>query len=59
MIIDSWGKILKEIEQSETNTYSFYDIDLDEIKNNRKKMPCFDHKRNDVYKLKFDIDLDL
>ncbi len=49
MIIDAWGKVKVDISEEKTNTYSYFDIDLDEIQEVRKQITCFDHKRNDVY----------
>lgn len=52
MIVDPWGKVLTEcddnVNQVQCKTVS---IDVNELEAIRKRMPCFEHRRNDVYAL--------
>lgn len=52
-VIDPWGKVLvecdkddKSVPQCQTTT-----ISLESLMNIRSRLPCFEHRRNDVYTL--------
>lgn len=50
MIIDPWGKIIAECDDNELNVKTV-EIDLTKIDGIRNSMPCFNHRRSDVYNL--------
>lgn len=50
MIIDPWGKILSSCDEKELDV-AVAEIKLDKLKTIRSNMPCFEHRRNDVYSL--------
>lgn len=50
MIVDPWGKIIAECDDNELNVKTV-EIDLSKIDGIRNSMPCFNHRRNDVYNL--------
>lgn len=50
MIIDPWGKVIAECDDNELNVKTV-EIDLTKIDGIRNSMPCFNHRRSDVYNL--------
>lgn len=55
-IIDPWGQIIASLPKYtvgvDTNEgVAVAEIDLDLVKKIRREMPCFQHRRNDVYDL--------
>uniref|UniRef100_A0A336KP34 Nitrilase and fragile histidine triad fusion protein NitFhit n=1 Tax=Culicoides sonorensis TaxID=179676 RepID=A0A336KP34_CULSO len=52
MIIDPWGKILAECDQGSIPDVVFAEIDASKIKTVRDNMPCFEHRRDDIYHIK-------
>lgn len=55
--VSPWGEIIakctKDLE------IQFVEIDLENVKKVEKNMPCFSHRRNDVYSLDFKVDVEL
>lgn len=47
MVIDPWGRILGELEQSEGILYA--DIDLKLVEDTRRKIPSLKNRRTDIY----------
>lgn len=50
MIIGPWGQIVAQCKE-EDNAVAVGEIDLNSVENVRKSMPCFEHRRNEVYTL--------
>ncbi|XP_055857947.1 nitrilase and fragile histidine triad fusion protein NitFhit [Episyrphus balteatus] len=50
MIVDPWGKILACSEQRELDVITAH-IDHNKLEKIRQNMPCFEHRRNDIYSL--------
>lgn len=50
LIISPWGEILANCGSSELNV-QVAEIDLSKIDEIKTRMPCYDHRRNDVYSL--------
>lgn len=55
-MIDPWGQIVASLpkynpEVDTDESVAFADIDLDFVKKVRTEMPCFQHRRHDVYDL--------
>lgn len=50
MVVDPWGKILVECEQKDV-TIAFTEINLEKIDKITNNMPCFHHRRKDIYTL--------
>lgn len=51
MVVDSFGQIMCEIAPDKTNELLWVDIDLKKIKEDRKEMPMFHHRKDFVYNL--------
>ncbi|XP_055381058.1 nitrilase and fragile histidine triad fusion protein NitFhit [Condylostylus longicornis] len=51
MIIDPWGKVIAECDSTKDIDVSVAEIDLCSLKTVRENMPCFDHRRSDIYSL--------
>lgn len=52
MIVDPWGKVLAECDDNVNDVQcKTVTIDTAELIAIRKRMPCFDHRRHDVYAL--------
>ncbi|XP_037933978.1 nitrilase and fragile histidine triad fusion protein NitFhit [Teleopsis dalmanni] len=49
MVIDPWGKILTDMGGECESAVATVEIDLSSILPIRKSMPCFDHRRGDIY----------
>ena len=49
MVIDPFGKIILDLGTEEG--VGFAEIDLEYLNKVRKEMPCFNHRREDVYRL--------
>lgn len=49
MIVDPWGAVVAQC--AEGNNVCFAEIDLDYLQTVREQLPCFDHKRHDLYSL--------
>lgn len=52
MVVDPWGKILGEAGQQDLDVV-IAELDFDKLTNVRQNMPCFDHRREDVYNLSY------
>lgn len=52
MVVDPWGKILGEAGQQDLDVV-IAELDFDKLANVRQNMPCFDHRREDVYNLSY------
>ncbi|XP_055922444.1 nitrilase and fragile histidine triad fusion protein NitFhit [Eupeodes corollae] len=50
MIVDPWGEIIACSEKKELDVITAR-IDIEKLNKVRKNMPCFEHRRNDVYTL--------
>uniref|UniRef100_A0A1A9WTD0 Nitrilase and fragile histidine triad fusion protein NitFhit n=1 Tax=Glossina brevipalpis TaxID=37001 RepID=A0A1A9WTD0_9MUSC len=50
LIIDPWGKILADLGEKELDVATV-EIDLDSLEPMRCRMPCFNHRRDDIYSL--------
>lgn len=51
MIVDPWGKILAECQENSELDVAIAEIDLDKIEKIKLNMPCFNHRRHDIYSL--------
>ncbi|XP_031632444.1 nitrilase and fragile histidine triad fusion protein NitFhit, partial [Contarinia nasturtii] len=53
MIVDPWGKILAECDKDDASVPQCItaSISLDLLNDTRKRMPCFSHRRDEVYTL--------
>lgn len=52
MIIDPWGEVLAECDDDASKVQcKTVSIDLNLLNNIRERMPCFEHRRNDIYTL--------
>lgn len=47
MVIDPWGTVVARAPEAETVIYA--DIDLDRIREVRRNMPCFEHRKPELY----------
>ena len=54
MIIDPWGEILSEAGEGEEVIYG--EIEINTINKVRKKIPCFQDRRKDLYEMKTEND---
>lgn len=52
-MIDPWGKVLAECDKDDKSVPQCLTatISLDSLMNIRNRLPCFEHRRNDVYTL--------
>lgn len=52
-VIDPWGKVVAECDKDDVSVPQCRTatISLDGLTNIRKRLPCFEHRRNDVYAL--------
>lgn len=52
MVVDPWGKILTECGDNVNHVQcKSVTIDVNDLVAIRQRMPCFEHRRNDVYAL--------
>ena len=51
MAVNPWGKVMVDLGETEDLKVATVEIDLSTIAPIRAAMPCFDHRRNDVYSL--------
>lgn len=51
MIIDPFGTVLVDMDRERENELDTIEIDLQRVEEVRKNMPCFQHRRNDVYEI--------
>lgn len=51
LIVDPWGKVVSECDQSKSVDISFCEIDDQYLSHVRANMPCFNHRRDDIYKI--------
>lgn len=51
MIVDPWGKILVECDDEKVPQCRTVNVDLEPLNDIRNKLPCFDHRRDDIYAL--------
>ncbi|KAI8123307.1 Nitrilase and fragile histidine triad fusion protein NitFhit [Lucilia cuprina] len=51
MAVNPWGKIMADLGETEDLKVATVEIDLSTLPPIRAAMPCFDHRRNDVYSL--------
>lgn len=51
MAVNPWGKIIADLGDKDDLKVSTIEIDLSSIEPIRAAMPCFSHRRNDVYSL--------
>lgn len=51
MVVDPWGKILVECDDNLETQCRSVKINLDSIESIKQRMPCFKHRRNEVYAL--------
>lgn len=52
LIVDPWGKVIAECDQSVVPDVAFAEIDNQKIESVRMNMPCFEHRRDDIYQIK-------
>lgn len=50
-MINPWGKIIAECNNEKDIDVVTANIDLDIVTSTRQSMPCFQHRRSDVYSL--------
>ncbi len=50
-VVDPWGKIIAKCDNNNDVDVAVVDIDLDIAAKVRKNMPCFEHRRNEIYSL--------
>lgn len=52
-MVDPWGKVLIECDKDDASVPQCQTtkISLESLKDIRNRLPCFDHRRNDVYAL--------
>lgn len=52
-MVDPWGKVLAECDKDDGSVPQCLTatISLDSLMNIRNRLPCFEHRRNDVYNL--------
>lgn len=52
-MVDPWGKVLVECDADDTSLpqCKTASITLESLTNIRSRLPCFEHRRNDVYAL--------
>lgn len=52
-VVDPWGKILIECDKDDTSVPQCRTttVSLESLANIRSRLPCFEHRRNDVYAL--------
>lgn len=50
MVVDPWGTVIAQCHDKSPDI-CFAEIDLDYVKSVRQQLPCFEHRRNDVYQL--------
>lgn len=51
MVVDPWGKILTECENIETVQCKTATINLEPLHAIRERVPCFSHRRGEIYAL--------
>lgn len=51
MAVNPWGKIMADLGDTDDLKLAIVEIDLSSLNPIRSAMPCFDHRRNDVYSL--------
>lgn len=52
LIVDPWGKVVAECDQTVVPDVAFAEIDPNKIESVRNDMPCFEHRRDDIYQLR-------
>lgn len=52
MVVDPWGAILGEAGQQDLDVV-VATLDYDRLRNVRQNMPCFEHRRDDIYNLSY------
>lgn len=50
-VVDPWGKIIAKCDNSKDVDVAVTDIDLEIAVKVRQNMPCFEHRRNEIYSL--------
>lgn len=50
-MVDPWGKIIAKCDNSKEVDVAVTDIDLGIAVKVRQNMPCFEHRRNEIYSL--------
>lgn len=50
-VVDPWGKILAECDNTKGTDIAIVQLDMDVITSVRQNMPCFKHRRDDIYTL--------
>ncbi|XP_065354125.1 nitrilase and fragile histidine triad fusion protein NitFhit [Calliphora vicina] len=51
MAVNPWGKIMADLGETDDLKMATVEIDLSTVQPIRSAMPCFDHRRNEVYSL--------
>ncbi|XP_050097259.1 nitrilase and fragile histidine triad fusion protein NitFhit [Anopheles aquasalis] len=51
MVVNPWGTILTEADPKLDLDIVYAELDYDKLESVRANMPCFEHRRNDVYNL--------
>lgn len=52
LIVDPWGKVVAECDQAVVPDVAFTEIDPSKIESVRNNMPCFEHRRDDIYQIR-------
>lgn len=52
LIVDPWGKVVAECDQEIVPDVAFTEIDTKKIESVRNNMPCFEHRRDDIYRIR-------
>ncbi|XP_063704571.1 nitrilase and fragile histidine triad fusion protein NitFhit [Culicoides brevitarsis] len=52
LIVDPWGKVVAECDQETVPDVAFAEIDPNKLESVRNNMPCFEHRRDDIYAIK-------
>lgn len=50
-VVDPWGKIIAQCDNNKDVDVAIAEIDLTVADKLRKNMPCFEHRRNEIYSL--------
>ena len=57
MVVDPWGSIVAETNKEDLDV-AVVDLQLEKLESVRKNMPCFEHRRDDIYNLTYNGNYD-
>lgn len=52
LIVDPWGKVIAKCDQDKVPDVAFAEIDSNKLESVRSNMPCFEHRRDDIYQIR-------